>query len=134
MSRRIGTFQQFKEYTLVVARGERKVQPGEPRVWCEPAELDEPVLREVQFESLEAGAKLLSAKNRALLRTIAERQPKSVAELAALTDRAEQNVLRTLKKLEAAGVVRLDKGDGRAHRPVLAARKVYFEIDLLGSE
>jgi predicted transcriptional regulator len=87
----------------------------------------------VQFASLEAGAKLLSAKNRELLRTIAERQPKSVAELAAMTDRAEQNLLRTLKKLETAGVVRLDKGEGRARRPVLAARKVYFEIDLLGS-
>jgi hypothetical protein len=54
----------------------------------------------VQFASLEAGAKLLSAKSRALLRAIAERQPKSVAELAAMTARAEQNVLRTLKKLE----------------------------------
>jgi predicted transcriptional regulator len=78
----------------------------------------------VQFASLEAGAKLLSAKSRALLRAIAERQPKSVAELAAMTARAEQNVLRTLKKLETAGAVRLDKGEGRARRPVLAARKV----------
>jgi predicted transcriptional regulator len=39
-----------------------------------------------------------------------------------------------LKKLETAGVVRLDKGEGRTRRPVLAARKVYFEIDLLGSD
>jgi hypothetical protein len=30
--------------------------------------------------------------------------------------------------------VRLDKGAGRARRPVLAARKVHFEIDLLGAE
>jgi predicted transcriptional regulator len=134
MKRKIGTFREFKGYTLAVARGERKVDPSEPRIWCEPAELDEPADREVQFASLEAGAKLLSAKNRELLRTIAERQPKSVAELAAMTDRAEQNVLRTLKKLETAGVVRLDKGEGRARRPVLTARKVYFEIDLLGSE
>ena len=134
MKRRAGTFREFKEYTLAVARGERKVDPREPRIWCEPAELDESADREVQFPSLEAGAKLLSAKNRDLLRTIAKCQPKSVAELAAMTDRAEQNVLRTLKKLETAGVVRLDKGEGRARRPVLAARKVYFEIDLLGSE
>ena len=73
----------------------------------------------------------MSAKNRALQRTIAERRPKSVAELAAMTACAEQNLLRTLKKLEMAGVVRLDKGGGRALRPVLTARKVYFEIDLL---
>ena len=65
---------------------------------------------------------------------IAERQPKSVAELASMTAHAEQNVLRTLKKLETAGVVRLDKGEGRARRPVLAARKVHFEIDLLGRD
>ncbi|MBV8091373.1 MAG: hypothetical protein JO139_17725 [Alphaproteobacteria bacterium] len=76
----------------------------------------------------------MSAKNRALQRTIAERRPKSVAELAAMTACAEQNLLRTLKKLEIAGVVRLDKGEGRALRPVLTARKVYFEIELLASE
>jgi len=90
--------------------------------------------QEVQFASIEAGAKLLSAKNRALLRIIAECHPKSVTELAVMTGRAEQNVLRTLKKLETAGVVRLDKGEGRARRPVLTARKVHFEIDLLGSD
>ena len=134
MKRKTGTFQEFKEYTLAVARGDRKVDPSEPKIWCERVEGDEPADQEVQFASLEAGAKLLSAKSRALLRTIAERQPKSVAELAAMTARAEQNVLRTLKKLETAGVVRLDKGEGRARRPVLAARKVHIEIDLLGSD
>jgi hypothetical protein len=36
-----------------------------------------------------------------------------------------------LNKLAAADVIRLDKGPGRAHRPVPAARKVHFEIDLL---
>jgi predicted transcriptional regulator len=85
----------------------------------------------VQFASLEAGAKLLSAKNRALLRTIAARRPQSIAELAAITGRAEQSLLRTLKKLESAGIVRLDRGEGRARRPVLAARRVRFDIDLL---
>jgi hypothetical protein len=30
-----GTFQQFKDYTLAVARGERKVDPNEPRIWIE---------------------------------------------------------------------------------------------------
>jgi DNA-binding transcriptional ArsR family regulator len=124
MKRKAGTFQEFKEYTLAVARSELTVGPSEPKVWCEPVEGGEPAERKVQFISLEAGAKLLSAKNRAFLRAIAERQPKSVAELAAMTARAEQNVSRTLKKLETAGVVRLDKGEGRARRPVLAARKV----------
>jgi predicted transcriptional regulator len=131
MKRRTGTFQEFRDYTLAVARGERKVDPSEPKVWVERIEGGS-AGEGVQFASLEAGAKLLSAKNRALLRTIAEREPKSVTELAAMTGRAEQNVLRTLNKLAAAGVVRLDKGEGRARRPILAARKVHFEIDLLG--
>jgi predicted transcriptional regulator len=133
MKQKTGTFQEFKDYTLAVARGERQVDPSEPKVWVEQIEGGEGAGEGVQFASLEAGAKLLSAKNRVLLRTIAERQPKSVTELAAMTGRAEQNVLRTLNKLAAAGVVRLDKGEGRARRPVLAARKVHFEIDLLGA-
>jgi predicted transcriptional regulator len=133
MKPKTGTFQEFKDYTLAVVRGERKVDPSEPKVWVERIEGGTGSDEGVQFASLEAGAKLLSAKNRALLRTIAERAPKSVTELAAMTGRAEQNVLRTLNKLAAAGVVRLDKGEGRARRPVLAARKVHFEIDLLGA-
>jgi predicted transcriptional regulator len=120
VKRKAGTFQEFREYTLAVARGEHTVDPRVPKVWCERLEAGG-IDQEVQFTSLEAGAKLLSAKNRALLRVIAERQPKSVTELAVMTGRAEQNVSRTLKKLETAGVVRLDKGEGRARRPVLAA-------------
>jgi len=131
--KKVGTFQEFKELTLAVVRGERTIDPSEPKVWCERIEGGDTTDDEgVQFASLEAGAKLLSAKNRVLLRMIAERQPKSVTELAAMTGRAEQNVLRTLNKLAAAGIVRLDKGEGRARRPILAARKVHFEIDLLG--
>jgi len=129
---RSGTFQEFKDHTLAVAKGQRRVEPGEPKVWSEPVIAGDPSQGDVRFASLEAGAKLLSAKNRALLRIIAERQPRSVSELAGMTGRAEQNVLRTLNKLATAGVVRLDKGEGRARRPVLAARKVHFEIDLLG--
>ena len=132
MTRKTGTFQEFKDYTLAVARGERKVDPSEPKIWVERVEGAEDTGEGVQFTSLEAGAKLLSAKNRALLRTIAERQPKSVTELAGMVGRAEQNVLRTLNKLAAAGIVRLDRGEGRARRPILAARKVHFEVDLLG--
>jgi predicted transcriptional regulator len=130
--KKVGTFKEFKDLTLAVVRGERAIDPSEPKVWCERIEGGDTTDEGVQFASLEAGAKLLSAKNRVLLRMIAERQPKSVSELAAMSGRAEQNVLRTLNKLAAAGIVRLDKGEGRARRPILAARKVHFEIDLLG--
>jgi len=125
------SFKEFKDFTLAVVRGKRKVDPRAPKIWVEssnPAEKKAPV---VQFDSLEAGAKLLSPKNRALLRLIADRQPKSVSELAVLAHRAEQNLLRTLHKFSQAGLIRLDKGVGRAYQPIVTARKVYFEIDLL---
>ena len=125
-----GTYQEFKKFTLEVVKGKRQVDPKEPKIWVESTDADAGV-REIQFQSLEAGAKLLSAKNRALLRLIAEHHPKSVSELATLVGRAEQNVMRTLHKLSAVGLVRLDKGEGRAYQPVVAGRKVHFEIDLL---
>jgi predicted transcriptional regulator len=130
--RKEATFQEFKEFTRAVVRGERMVDPHEPKIWVERIESGEKADDGVHFSSLEAGAKLLSAKNRTLLRAIAENKPQSVSELAAMTGRAEQNLLRTLNKLAAAGIVRLDKSEGRARRPVLVARKVHFEIDLIG--
>ncbi|MGH8337236.1 MAG: transcriptional regulator [Gammaproteobacteria bacterium] len=123
-----GSFQEFKEFSLAVVRGERRIDASEPKIWVERSDARK---ARIQFQSLEAGAKLLSAKNRALLRVIVERRPKSVSELAALTQRAEQNLLRTLHKLAAVGVVRLDKGEGRAYQPIVTARTVHFEIDLL---
>ena len=126
------SFQEFKEFTLAVVRGKRKINSSEPKIWVESAEPSRKKALPIHFQSLEAGAKLLSAKNRALLRLIADRQPKSVSELAVLTRRAEQNLLRTLHKLSQAGLVRLDRGVGRAYLPVVTARKVHFEIDLLG--
>ena len=35
MNRRTGTFEEFKDYTLAVARGERSVDPNEPKIWWE---------------------------------------------------------------------------------------------------
>jgi hypothetical protein len=37
MNRRSGTFEEFKEHTLAIARRERQVEPGEPKIWSEPA-------------------------------------------------------------------------------------------------
>jgi predicted transcriptional regulator len=131
MKRKTGSFNQFKVMTLAVARGERKLSPHEPKIWVEAVEGEKLAKGRIRFRSLEAGAKLLSVRNRALLRTIAKRRPKSVSALAAMTGRAEQNLLRTLRKLTDAGIVRLDRGEGRARKPVVAASKVHFEIDLL---
>ena len=125
-----GTFQQFKDFTLAVARGERKVDPNEPKIWIEHRDAREGTATVIQFTSLEAGAKLLSAKNRELLRLIVTREPRSVSELAEMAHRAPQNVQRTLHRLSEAGIVRLSPGEGRAVRPTVTARKVHIEIDL----
>ena len=127
---RIGTFREFQDFTLAVARGERVVDPRDPKIWIERREGEAAGENIVRFQSLEAGAKLLSARNRDLLRLIAMRAPRSVSELAVLANRAPQNVQRTLRRLSAAGIVRLTRGEGRAIRPILIARKVHFEIDL----
>ncbi len=127
---RVGTFSAFKDFTLAVARGERTVDPSAPRIWMETRDGDAGGETAVRFTSLEAGAKLLSAKNRELLRLIVTQAPQSVAELAAMADRAPQNVQRTLHRLSAAGIVRLSRGAGRTVRPTLAARKVHIETGL----
>lgn len=131
MKTRTGSFDQFKAMTLAVVNGEYKPAKGEPKIWVEPVEGETQIKEKVQFHSLEAGAKLLSPKNRHLLLTIAKRHPKSVSALADMTGRAEQNLMRTLRKLKKAGIVRLDRGEGRAYKPIVAAKKVHFEIDLL---
>lgn len=52
----------------------------------------------------------LTSRNRALLKSIAEEKPKSLAELAEISGRAESNLSRTLRTLEQYGLVHLDKG------------------------
>jgi predicted transcriptional regulator len=74
-------------------------------------------------ESAEAVIRLLTAENRDLLRTIRDAKPQSVAELARLTGRAEPNLLRTLGKLEAFGLVE------RRRVPTVLVRKLHVEID-----
>jgi predicted transcriptional regulator len=64
-------------------------------------------------ESTEALIRLLTPDNRSLLRTIRDAKPQSVAELARLTNRAEPNLLRTLGKLEAFGLLEMKTVDRR---------------------
>ena len=125
-----GTFKAFQDFTLAVVQGSRAIDPNEPKVWIERRDGDASGDTAIQFHSLEAGAKLLSARNRDLLRLIATREPQSVTELAAMAKRAPQNVQRTLNRLSNAGIVLLHRGEGRAIRPTLTARKVHIEIDL----
>ena len=72
--------------------------------------------------------RLLTPENRRLLCLIRDRKPQSVAELVALTGRAQPNLTRTLAKLEAAGFIRM-KVVGRRKAPSIAVKRIVVEID-----
>ena len=107
----IATLEQYKQRTLAIARGQLKPAPGDPKVW---------------FTSIESFAKVLSERNRELLRVIAETKPESLQELAEKTGRAKSNLSRTLKTMERYGLVHFEKGKGRT----LAPRTPYTEVVL----
>ena len=79
-------------------------------------------------ESAEALLRLLTADNRSLLRTIRDAKPQSVAELARLTNRAEPNLLRTLGKLEAFGLLEM-RSVGRRRVPTALVGMLRVDID-----
>ena len=99
----------MKARTLAIARGEHRPGRGEPKVW---------------FPSLESFAKVLSDRNRALLRMITEERPASIAELSERSGRARSNLSRTLHTMERYGLVCLEKGD----RGRVVPRVPYSEI------
>lgn len=111
----IASYDDMKARTLAIARGEYRVAPGEPRVW---------------FTSTESFAKVLSAGNRALLDTIAERAPGSLDELARITGRAKSNLSRTLKKMEGYGLVRLERGERGRITPRVTHDRVALDLPL----
>ena len=80
------------------------------------------------IESAEALFRLLTPDNRRLLRTIRDTKPQSVADLARLTGRAEPNLLRTLSKLEAFGLLEMRTVD-RRRVPTATAGILHLEID-----
>ncbi len=81
----------------------------------------------------EAMVKLLSEENIGLLRLIVLRHPRSLRELATLTNRKESNLSRTLKKLHDAGIVDFEEGPKRTRVPRVTAQRVTLELDLVGT-
>lgn len=79
-------------------------------------------------ELAEALLWLLTPDNRSLLRTIRDARPQSVAELARLTNRARPNLLRTLGKLEAFGLLEMQTV-GRRRVPTARVGMLRVEID-----
>jgi predicted transcriptional regulator len=107
----IASYEQMKARTVAIARGEYRPAADEPKVW---------------FTSAESFARVLSDRNRALLATIAESAPESLAQLAELTGRKKSNLSRTLKTMERYGFVQLTRGV----RGSVAPRVPYHRISL----
>lgn len=110
----IADYDEMKNRTLRIARGEEKPAAGEPKVW---------------FSSTESFARILTSGNRELLHVIAEREPKSLEELAKLTGKATPNLSRTLKKMASLGLVSVEK-DGRKVAPKLLYDRIVLELPL----
>ena len=110
---KIQSLRSLREEMKAVARGKR------------PAPRD---ARKSSFNSVEAVVRLLTPQNRRLLALIRDQKPRSVAELVAITGRAQPNLTRTLAKLEAAGFIRM-KTVGRRKTPRVAVKRIVVEID-----
>jgi hypothetical protein len=61
---RTGTFAEFKDFTLAVARGERQIDPNEPKIWIETPFGDTGLDIRGQAAAPEGVAKLNSDQNR----------------------------------------------------------------------
>ena len=111
----IASYEDMKARTMAIARGELRPSRDEPTVW---------------FTSLESLAKILSARNQALLELIAEEKPESLAELEVLSGRAKSNLSRTLRTMERYGLVQLSEGDHRRVVPRVPYSRIRFEMPL----
>ena len=107
----IASYEAMKARAMAIARGTHRAKRGEPKIW---------------FTSMESFARVLSDRNRALLGLIAETEPQSITELAALSGRAKSNLSRTLKTMARYGLVGLKKGPGGK----IAPRVPYTDIVL----
>lgn len=112
----IASYEEMKERTMRIARGELRPAEGEPKVW---------------FTSTESFAKLLSAGNCVLLAMIAELHPGSLKELAEASGRKKSNLSRTLKRMAAYGLVTLERGERGRITPKVVFDKVVLSLPLL---
>lgn len=115
----IASYKSLKARTLAIAQGQLKPKRGEPKVW---------------FTSMESFSKVLSDRNRALLRLIGEAQPESLAELADLSGRAKSNLSRTLRTMEGYGLVRLDKKPGGKIVPRVPYEEIVLDVPIKSHE
>jgi predicted transcriptional regulator len=104
----IASVDEFKARTIAVAKGERKVRAGEPKLW---------------FSSAQSIGKLID-QNWSLLQEIRRHPPQSMTELAVRTGRSLSNLSRTLKSLELRGLVSIQGSEGLSKRPVVTYDRI----------
>jgi predicted transcriptional regulator len=107
----IASYEQMKQRSSAIARGELKPGAQDPKVW---------------FSSAESMARILSARNRELLDTIRRTSPTSLGELAQRTGRKKPNLSRTLKTMEQYGLVQISR-----HKRKLVPRVRYQRVAVL---
>ena len=113
----IAGYDRMRARTMAIARGEHKPAKGEPTVW---------------FTSIESFAKVLSQRNRELLALIAQENPDSLTELAALAGRSKSNLSRTLKTMARYGLVELEQGRRGTLVPRVPFNQVRLDVSLTG--
>lgn len=112
----IASYAEMKARTIAIAKGLCKPGANEPKVW---------------FTSAESFARVLSEKNRALLRVIAESSPGSLTDLATRTGRKKSNLSRTLKTMERYGFVVLKRGARGSIVPRVPYHTISLALSLL---
>ena len=111
----IANYQEMKNRTMAIARGDYKPKRGEPKVW---------------FPSLEAFAGVLSEGNRGLLQIIIDSQPESMTELAKLSGRKPSSLSRTLKSMAHYGLIDLKKDSKGRIRPKVNYKDVVLDLPI----
>jgi predicted transcriptional regulator len=111
-------YEQFKKYTMAIARGQYKPKKSEPKIW---------------FESIKSLAQVLSHENQQLLQLIIDQEPGSIKELAEAAGRKSNNVSRTLKTLKRYGIVDLTPHK-RTVKPVVLITDFTVEFGLNSTE
>jgi predicted transcriptional regulator len=114
----IGPHESVKQRILAAARGERPLEPDEPRLWS---------------SSLDAFFRVLSSENRQIMAIISREHPQSVSALAERLGRDQGNVSRALSSLEQWGLVRLTKV-GREKRPEAVVTQLHVDLDFATEE
>ena len=103
---------EYQKRAIAIASGKYKPGRGEPKVF---------------FNSMKSLSEVLSDKNRELMKIIAEQEPETITELAAISGRELSNVSRTIKTLERYGIVETERSR-HSKRPIAKATKFHIHL------